>query len=298
MDVLANQPRKTIRVRRSLGLLVALLLALLGGGVATAMSASAHTHNVTLTCKKVTVVLSNYAGSHNRLKIKVNNATKYNEEFGSSANVSINVDPGDEVLVETHATDDPDGVHGWSFTFKGTVPKCDSDCPPNSTVTQTRTETVTAPPVTVTETQTAPPVTITQPGETTTITQPPVTETLPPVTVTETAPPVTVTETQPPVTITQPGETVTETLPPVTTTSTTAAPPVTITEPGQNVTHNVTVTKDSSGKTIATSSSVQRSMTSLPRTGVTIWPWALAAAVVIALGVGLVAYSRRIKPRH
>lgn len=179
---MTSTPVRRVRIRpRALLAVFALALAALFVGVGTA---EAHTHSVDLSCKALSVNLAKYQGHGNHVTVTEGSHTLVDKSFGSSYVNSWSVTSGKKVSVVVAATDDPNGSHGWSFTFNGTVPNC--DCPPGSTVTVTHTSTAT-----VTQTVTAPPVTQT-------VTAPPVTETT------------TATVTQPGSTVTLPGKTVTQ----------------------------------------------------------------------------------------
>ncbi|GAA1993445.1 hypothetical protein GCM10009718_33950 [Isoptericola halotolerans] len=117
----------------------------LGGLVATAMPASAHTPKVSATCKSLTVDLQHYATSYgpgkgigkgkgnghghgpkvNKVTVEVNGAKQVSQTFGHSFKKTIKLDPtrSNEWTVTVDAWDGDNGTE-FDFTDRGTTKAC------------------------------------------------------------------------------------------------------------------------------------------------------------------------------
>ena len=123
------ETRRSLRVRRRIGHVAALLLVATGLVVVTGGAASAHNASVSATCAKLSVSLTSYqaSGGQNTVKVTVDGATKADTAFGSSYNQTFPF--ADETsshtwTVQVKAWDDAGGQKGWSFTKSGTSNPC------------------------------------------------------------------------------------------------------------------------------------------------------------------------------
>jgi LPXTG-motif cell wall-anchored protein len=116
----------TSTVKRILASVATATLAL-GGLVATATSAAAHTPNIDATCSNLSVALTSYAerhGNKNTVTVVVDGETVLEEEFGAAFHDTIALDPTQrqEWSVTVDAWDDD----RWDDTQSGTSRACDA----------------------------------------------------------------------------------------------------------------------------------------------------------------------------
>ncbi len=128
------------QVRVLLSALLALGLVVLGGFVA--VSASAHTPDVTASCDALQVNLVKYnTGGTNTVVVTIDDkVVEDNTPFGASFSKSY--DAPDKYTsysyeVQVTAHDDPDGTRGWSKTFTGKSTACEDEQPPAPTCVDT-----------------------------------------------------------------------------------------------------------------------------------------------------------------
>ncbi|WP_166844256.1 hypothetical protein [Isoptericola sp. BMS4] len=123
-------------MKRTLASVVAGALAL-GGLVATATPASAHTPTIAADCDTLDVRLTDYSPrEENVVTIHVDGEPVLEESFGSGASVSVPLDAAADTdwTVAVEAGDDPDGHRGWSFEESGERAACETPEPAGSPV--------------------------------------------------------------------------------------------------------------------------------------------------------------------